>query len=197
MACIKGNVRRIIYDSHNGFIVGLIKVIETDDEEMSDNVGKIVTFSGNFIELNVDRKYIFYGKKVRHPRYGMQYNVTEYDIVKPEEKDGIIDFLCSELFSGIGEKTAKKIVDTLGDKTLDLILENKDNLLLVPGLKQKKIDQIYNTLFKHNASHNTIVYLTKLGFNSKDAISIYNKYRENTINNINVDISYKTIPCHS
>ena len=188
MAYIKGNVRRIIYDSHNGFMVGIFKILETDDEDMIDSVDKTVTFSGNFIDLNLDNTYIFNGHKTKHPRYGFQYNVSSYDIAKPEEKEGIIEFLCSELFVGVGKKTAKKIVDTLGDKTLDLILENKDNLLLVPGLKQNKIDQIYNTLFKHNESHNTIVYLTNLGFSSKDAISIYNKYRENTINNIKNNI---------
>ncbi len=192
MNYIEGKVKKIIFDSHNGFIVGLFKISNTDDEDMKDKIDKVVTFSGNFVELSVEGKYLFYGHKTKHPRYGYQYNVENYEISKPKEEDGIVEFLCSELFVGVGKKTAKKIVETLGEKTLDLILENKDNLLMVPGLKQNKIDQIYDILYKHNASHNIIVYLTNLGFTSKDAISIYNKYRDNSINNVENNI-YKLI----
>ncbi|MBE6153033.1 MAG: ATP-dependent RecD-like DNA helicase [Firmicutes bacterium] len=188
MNYIKGNFRKYIYKSDNGFAVGIFKVKETNDEVMQDYVNKTITFSGNFLELNMDDLYVFYGEGVKHPRYGFQYSVNSYDRVKPEEKDGIIEFLCSDLFNGIGEKTAKKIVDVLGDNTLDLIIENKDNLLLVPNLKQKKIDEIYNTLMNYNESHNTIVYLTNLGFSMKDSLNIYNKYKSNTIQNIEYNI---------
>jgi len=188
MNYIKGNFRKYIYKSDNGFAVGIFKVKETNDEVMQDYVNKTITFSGNFLELNMDDLYVFYGEGVKHPRYGFQYSVNSYDRVKPEEKDGIIEFLCSDLFNGIGEKTEKKIVDVLGDNTLDLIIENKDNLLLVPNLKQKKIDEIYNTLMNYNESHNTIVYLTNLGFSMKDSLNIYNKYKSNTIQNIEYNI---------
>ena len=188
MNYIKGTFRKYIYKSPNGFAVGIFKIRETNDETMEDYVNKTVTFSGNFLDLNMDDLYIFYGEGTKHPKYGFQYTVSNYERVKPEEKDGIIEFLCSDLFNGIGEKTAKKIVETLGDNTLDLIIENKDNLLLVPNLKQKKIDEIYNTLMNYNESHNTIVYLTNLGFSMKDALNIYNKYKSNTIQNIEYDI---------
>ena len=188
MKYIKGNFRKYIYNSGKGFVVGIFKVRETNDENLTDYVDKTITFSGNFLDLNMDDLYLFYGEGVKHPKYGFQYSVTNYERVKPEEKDGIIEFLCSDLFSGIGEKTAKQIVETLGEKTLDLILENKDNLLMVPKLSQKKIDSIYNTLMQYNESHNTIVYLTNLGFSMKDALNIYSTYKEQTINNIEYNI---------
>ena len=184
MNYIKGNFRKYIYNSGKGFVVGLFKIRETNDEELKDYINKTITFSGNFLDLNMDDLYIFYGEGVRHPKYGFQYSVTNYERVKPEEKDGIIEFLCSDLFNGIGEKTAKSIVDTLGDRTLDLIIENKENLLLVPKLNAKKIDGIYNTLMQYNESHNTIVYLTNLGFSMKYALNIYSTYKDQTITNI-------------
>ena len=70
-------------------------------------------------------------------KYGFQFNVKEYERVKPEDKDAIIEFLSSDLFPGIGEKTANNIVDTLGDNTLDLIIEDYENLKLVPKMKEK------------------------------------------------------------
>ena len=36
-------------------------------------------------------------------------------------------------------------------------------------------------LIKYEESHITIVYLTELGFNMKDALNIYNTYKSNTL----------------
>ena len=46
--------------------------------------------------------YIFYGKLVNHVKYGIQFQVDNYERCMPEEKDSIIEFLESDLFPGIG-----------------------------------------------------------------------------------------------
>ena len=178
---IKGKFKRTIFESNNGYVIGLVRVKETNDSIMKDYVGKIMTFTGYFADLNLDDDYIFYGKIVEHPKYGIQYNVDKYDRIKPEDIDGIVAFLSSDLFPGIGEKLATRIVDTLGENTLDKILEDKENLKKVPKINAKKIDIIYNVLMEYEESHKIVVYLTELGFNMKDALSIYNKYKKETI----------------
>jgi len=178
---IKGKFKRAIYTSNNGYIIGLIRIKETNDENLEDYINKTITFTGYFAELNQDDDYIFYGELVEHPKYGTQYQVNESERIKPEDKDGIVEFLSSDLFPGVGEKLALRIVDTLGDTALDKILEDKDNLKLVPKLSDKKIDIIYNTLTKYEESHRIVVYLTELGFNMKDSLNIYNKYKSSTI----------------
>ena len=178
---IKGKYKRSIFESNNGYIIGLIKIKETDEDVMKDYVGKIMTFTGYFADLNLDDDYIFYGKIVEHPKYGIQYNVDKYDRIKPEDIDGIVAFLSSDLFPSIGEKLATRIVDTLGENTLDKILEDKENLKKVPKINAKKIDIIYNVLMEYEESHKIVVYLTELGFNMKDALAIYNKYKKETI----------------
>lgn len=178
---IMGTFKQTIFQSDKGYIIGLFKLKKTDIESMSEYVNKTITFTGYFHELTLNENYYFKGEEVVHPKYGFQFNVLEYERVKPEDKDGIVEFLSSDLFVGIGEKLAIKIVDTLGDKALDLILEDKSNLMLVPKLSAKKTDIIYNTLVKYEESHKMIVYLTELGFSMKDSLLIYNCYKENTI----------------
>lgn len=178
---IKGKFKRTIFESNNGYVIGLVRVKETNDSIMKDYVGKIMTFTGYFADLNLDDDYIFYGKIIEHPKYGIQYNVDKYDRIKPEDIDGIVAFLSSDLFPSIGEKLATRIVDTLGENTLDKILEDKENLKKVPKINNKKIDIIYNVLMEYEESHKIVVYLTELGFNMKDALSIYNKYKKETI----------------
>ena len=103
---------------------------------------KTITFTGYFHELKEDDTYLFYGEAVNHPRYGFQYQVTDYERVKPEDKNGLIDFLSSDLFKGVGLKLATSIVDTLGEDAIDKILEDKSVLNLVPHITEKKINSI-------------------------------------------------------
>lgn len=177
---IKGNYRRSIYTSDRGYVIGIFKVRDTNSETMKDYINKTITFTGYFHDLNEDDTYLFYGEEVDHPRYGFQYQVTEYERIKPEDKDGIIEFLASDLFPGVGEKLATSIVETLGDNTIDKIITDSSVLHLVPGLSEKKATKIYDTLIKYEEGHLTIVYLSELGFNMKDALSIYNYYKSNT-----------------
>jgi len=118
---IKGIYKRSIFKGDNGFIIGIFKIEDTNDDDVIDYLNKTITFTGTFAELNEDDKYIFYGEAVEHIKYGFQYNVKNYERIKPEDKDSIIEFLSSDLFKGIGKKLATKIVETLGDNTLDRI----------------------------------------------------------------------------
>ena len=178
---IKGNFRQSIFSSDNGYIIGIVKLKETNISELEYYINRSITITGYFYELNMNDTYLFYGNLVNHPKYGLQFNVSEYERMKPEDKDGIVSFLSSDLFKGVGEKLATQIVDVLGKDTLNKILEDKSNLLMVPKLSQKKIDTIYNTLVKYEESHSMIVYLTELGFSMKDALMIYNTYKKNTM----------------
>ena len=182
MECyIKGNYKRTIFKSDKGYVIGLFKVKETNDEEMDLYVNKTVTFTGYFADLNEDDMYCFYGKTVDHPRYGIQFEVTNYERLKPDDVDGLVEFLSSDLFKGVGEKLAKSIVDTLGQNVLDEILKDESCLLLVPKMTSKKAHSIYETLCNYEESHQITVYLSNLGFNIKDALSIYNLYKKETI----------------
>ena len=177
MSFIKGNYTKTIYESNTGYLVGLFRVVEADN---NNYVGKTITFTGYFHELNNIDTYIFYGKYVKHDKYGEQFQVDNYERSKPVEKDAIIDFLTSGLFKGIGEKKAKSIVDVLGKDTLKVILENPDNLILIPGISQANINVLHSKLKEYEESYEIILYLTELGFSTKDSMVLYHKFNKQT-----------------
>lgn len=188
---IKGNVKKIIYQNDNGYTVGVFKVKEASAKyETFTNIS--ISFTGYFHELNEIDTYNFYGNIVNHPKYGEQFNVELYDKTMPEEKDSIVDFLSSGTFKGIGEKTAEKVVSFLGDNALKIIIENPNNLLLIPGITKKQIDVLHNTLVQYEASYNTILKLNEMGFITRDSMLVYNKYKGNTINVLEENL-YKLI----
>lgn len=202
---VKGIFKQTIFKSDKGYIIGLLKVLDTNIIEVREYIDKAITFTGYFADLNENEKYIMYGDIFIHPKYGFQYNVKSSERVKPDDKDGIIEFLSSDLFKGIGEKIAIRIVDTLGLDALNLIIKDRTCLFNVPKLSEDKINLIYNTLIKYEESHQTIVKLTEMGFSMRDALNIYNTYKSNTIriidNNIYRiiddvdDINFKKVDC--
>ena len=178
---IKGTFKRSIFSSNDGYKVGLIKIKETDDQDLQDYVGKQFTFTGLFAELNIDEDYLFKGNTVDNEKYGIQYRVNSYEKIMPEDKDGLVIFLSSDIFPGIGEKTAKEIVNVLGEDALRLINDGYECLLMVPKITEKKAIDIRNRLLKYNESYETVVYLTNFGFGMKEALKIYNHYKDDTI----------------
>ena len=174
---IKGHYQRNIYQNSNGYHIGLFKVKETNCPMATPFLDKTITFTGYFHELNDMDTYLFFGQMIEHPKYGMQFSVSNYERCKPEEKDAIVDFLTSGLFKGIGEKKAKAIVDVLGKDTLQIILENPDNLILIPGITKTNIDTLHNKLKEYESSYETVLYLSNLGFSTKDSMLVYNTYK--------------------
>ena len=188
MKYIKGNYRKSIFENDKGYIIGIFKVKDTNVEVLEDYINKTITFTGYFEELNQNDMYILYGEEINHPRYGLQFQVSSYEKVKPEDKDGIIEFLSSDLFPGIGEKLATQIVDILGEQALEIILNEPANLNKIPKLTQKKKETLIKNLNKYEQSHKIIVSLSELGFSMKDSLSIYNIYKENTLDKIKSNI---------
>lgn len=185
---IKGHYQKSIYQNSNGYHIGLFKVRETNSPELTPFLDKTITFTGYFHELNDMDTYLFFGQMVEHPKYGIQFSVTNYERCKPEEKDAIVEFLTSGLFKGIGEKKAKAIVDVLGKDTLQIILENPDNLILIPGITKTNIDTLHNKLKEYESSYETVLYLTNLGFSTKDSMLVYNHYKDRVKEVIEKDI---------
>lgn len=180
MNYIKGKFRSSIYKNDNGYYVGLFKVKETNDEEMNDFLNKTITFTGYFSSLNAEDTYIFYGKYIYHERYGFQYQVSSYEKVVPEGKDGIIEFLSSDLIKGCGEKTAIKIVETYGEDSLNIIKSGYENLLLINGITENRAKKIYDSIVNYTNTDELIVELRNIGFSIQDSLNLINKY-ENVV----------------
>ena len=180
MSYVKGKIKRIIFNNNeSGFSVALFKVLETDEQVLKEKINKTITITGVFTDINIDLSITLYGNYILNERFGMQYKVDKYEIDVPKTTDSIIEFLSSKFIDGCGERTAKKIVEIFGENTLDIIRDNKDNLLQVEGLSEAKIEKIYNSLMEFNKSSDTIIKLQNLGFNIEECSKIVNHFKSN------------------
>ena len=192
MKYIRGKFKQMIFESDNGYKVGLFRIKETNQEEMEEYVNKTITFTGYFADVDVEAYYKLTGNYVFNERYGSQFQVSSYEREEPKGKDAVVEFLSSSLVKGCGEKTAIAIVDTLGEDALTLIKENPDNLLKVPGISEVKAKRIYNSIVKYQSTDEIIVNLKKLGFTINESLAILNKWGESSLEIVEKDI-YKLI----
>lgn len=176
MSEIKGKLSKIIFhNSQNGYTVGLLKVKESDIENL---VNKTVTFTGPLPDLNEIDTYIMTGNLTNHEKYGEQFQVKSIDRIMPQETDAMIDILSSNLFKGIGKKTAEKLVSVFKEKTFDVILNDTSNLLLIPGISEKQAKTLKDALKQYQGSYEDILMLNKLGFSTSESMKIYHYYKD-------------------
>lgn len=185
MAYIKGVFIQDIYkNDNNGYTVGLMRVNESSDTIYKNS---IITFTGTFIDLKVKTTYRFDGEFNTHPRYGNQFVVSSYELVLPSDEEELIDFLSSDLFP-IGEKTAKKIVSKLGKNAIDIIIKDPNCLLDIPKLGKTRIEKIISVLDNYQNTSKIVLELSKMGFSTKNAITLIKKLNNKILDIVNNNI---------
>ena len=84
------------------------------------------------------------------PTYGMQFKVNSSEV---QENDfvGLISYLSSSNFKGIGPSVASSIVSKYGDKTLDIIENTPWDLTEIKGITSSKVNDIYEAHMENKA----------------------------------------------
>lgn len=180
MAYIKGIYKKNIYNnSDNLYLVGLIKIKETDLS--ADLLEKTITFTGNFSEINVEDTLILQGNLIKHLKYGEQFSVISYERILPEDENSIINFLSSDIFPGIGDAKARRIYDIFGDKTMQIILNEPNRLAFIPTITKKNIDTLHTKMLEYEENIEILIKLNETGFSPKDSNWLYKKYKQKAL----------------
>ena len=175
---IKGKpIVTIFHNEQNLYTVLRIRVEETN-EEYED---KEAVITGYFPMIHEQEHYIFYGEMKDHPKFGMQFHATHFRKDIPQTKQGVISYLSSEIFKGIGKKTAEKIVETLGNNAITKILNQPSLLDSVPKLPSEKAKDLYETLMEHQGLEQAMIALNQYGFGPQLSMKIFQAYKETTL----------------
>lgn len=167
----------IFHNEQNLYTVLRIRIEETN--EQYDDKEAVIT--GYFPKIHEQENYIFYGELKDHPKFGQQFHATHFRKDIPQTKQGVVSYLSSELFKGIGRKTAEKIVDTLGENAISRILNQPSLLDQVPKLPPDKAKELYDTLMEHQGLEQAMIALNQYGFGPQLSMKIYQAYKEMTI----------------
>jgi len=163
---VTGTVERTYY-SDAAFSAGMLR---TDD-------GAKVRFRGKFYAAAGDRLSAI-GTWTIDPKYGHQFEVKELDYELPQTPEGIVNYLAKHpAFEGIGEKTAKRIVDSLREgESLDELLRGRPADLLRAGVPKRVVETLA-TAWNEHASENAVrSYLAGFGLTHHQMETLLGKF---------------------
>ncbi len=179
---IKASVNNIRFRNDNGW-----SVVDFVDETNLRFVGVGVmpsAYEGEQLELN--------GEWTMHKTYGRQFNVKEYSSVAPSSLDGIFKYISSGLIKGIGEPTARAIIDKFGENTLEIIAKQPEKLKLVSGIGAVRSQMIHNSYMEKAGLQEVIMGLQTYGITINQAVKIHKLYGDGCVEKVR-DNPYRLI----
>jgi exodeoxyribonuclease V alpha subunit len=173
---LQGVVERLTYHSQeSGYTVARLKAPRTSE---------LITVVGNFANIQAGQTLQLQGTWREHPRYGAQFQVTQYRETKPATLTGVEKYLGSGLIKGVGPVTAKRIVAHFGLETLEIIEQQIDRLTEVPGIAQKRVKLIQAAWNAQKAIKEVMLFLQDHGVSTTYAVKIYKQYGDAAIETV-------------
>ena len=139
------------------------------------------TLVGTFHEVTVGACLVVEGEWKVDKRYGRQFAAQSWEEELPATIVGMEKYLGSGLVKGIGPKFAKLIVSHFGLATFDVIENDADRLLEVPGIGKTRVAMIRASWEKQKDVKDIMVFLQGHGVSSTYAAKIYKKYEKESI----------------
>ena len=143
MEKINGAIVRInYYNKDNGYTVGLLELDYSDltiAQLKNKLIGNKITVVGIFDRKPVeDEEYEFTGKFVKNKNYGLQFAFDSFSRKDIASAYGVMSYLSSDLFPGVGIKAAKIVVEELGVDAISKIKKDDSCLDLLPITQKQK-----------------------------------------------------------
>lgn len=161
---ITGRVYEIIYqNSDNGYTVC----------EIDSSTDGLFTATGYMPYIGEGENISVTGVWAMHPEYGEQLRVTYYESILPTDEESIIDYLSSGIISGIRLATAKKIVDTFGTDTLNIMLTDPMRLAEIKGISEAKAQKIGESYLKLQSMQSILMFLRQYGISNNLAFKVH------------------------
>nr|BDD44593.1 ATP-dependent RecD-like DNA helicase [Flavobacteriaceae bacterium] len=169
---IHGTIARVYFASP-GFSAGVLNAGD----------GMTVKFRGAF-QANVGDSVALRGKWERHAKFGRQFKVTGLSYDLPETPEGLVRYLADhKAFHGIGEVTARKLVDHAGSaEALDrLIRTDIEGLHRTLGIHVKALTTLRAEWISRDTQNRVHAYLSSFQLTPCQITTLFEKFGEGVI----------------
>ena len=171
----EGQIVDIIYKNEiNSYTVATLETVE----------GEELTIVGYLPFVNEGDNIKVTGNMVTHPDYGEQFKVQTFEKTMPKTKEALEKYLANGNFKGIGPATAKKIVNTFGEDTINVIKMEPQKLTQIKGINKEKALEIAEQFIANWEIWQIVGFLDQFGIGPQSAETVYKKLGENALEKI-------------
>lgn len=148
---LEGTIEKILYrNPDNGYTVFRLRSHEnyiTAVGEMNEMTeGEVISIKGDFTE---------------NPKYGRQFTIVSYEQKLPVSVVNIRKYLASGKIEGIGRNISSRIVDAFGEKTFEILENEPERLMEIPGISERNYGKICEGIRKTFALRKLTAFLGK------------------------------------
>lgn len=171
---LSGQLTEIIYQNEvNSYLIGIL-----------ENEEDTITIVG-YMPFLVEGDYIkVIGNFVTHKEYGKQFKVETFEKVMPKTLDSLEKYLSNGTIKGIGPATAKKIVATFGEDTINVFKFEPEKLTQIKGITKEKAIEMAQCFVENWELWQIVGFLDNFGISPANAKTIYKKLGPQTIDEI-------------
>ena len=168
-----GTLEKILYSNlENGFLIATFLV---------ENTTKPITVKGIVFNTHERETLLLKGCWENHKVYGRQFSIREFMPVEPTSEEGMVRYLSSKVFKGIGEKTAQHIVNKFGKNTFKIIDISPESLSKVKGVGKKQRKSLLAAWDEQRGLRDVMTFLRGVGISHAYAQRIFAKNGLNSI----------------
>lgn len=172
---LEGKLIKIRYKNEsNSYTVADFETIDNED----------ITVVGYLPFVNEGDELILIGEIIVHPDYGEQLKLDTFEKKMPDTPEALEHYLSNGTFKGIGPATAKRIVKTFGNDTINVIKFEPQKLATIKGINEEKALEIAETFLANWEIWQIVGFLDKFGIGPQSAESVYKKLGENALEQI-------------
>jgi exodeoxyribonuclease V alpha subunit len=173
---LAGSIERVTFHgADSGFCVLRVKVRGQRD---------LVTVIGSAASVTAGEYLQCSGSWVNDRQHGLQFKARHLRVIAPSTLDGIERYLGSGMVKGIGPHFARKLVSAFGERVFDVIEDNPDALLTLPGIGPKRQRRVTEGWAEQKIIREIMVFLQSHGVGGARAVRIYKTYGEQALERV-------------
>ncbi len=153
-------------------------------EKILDSAGNIINkikAVGYCLPISENIRYNIQGHWSKNQKFGLQFEVENYEEVVIPNREGIVAYLSSGQIRGIGPVLADRIYNTFGDDTLEILDKDPQKLLSIHGISELKLQKIIDSYIANRGARDVVAFLVPHGITANRAVKLYREYGNKTM----------------
>ena len=169
---LQGTIAAVVFQNYdNGYAVLRLKCQDA----------QTVTVVGTIPLPAIGERLMVTGRWSSHQSYGKQFEAEFLERLLPQTRADILSYLSSRIVKGIGPKTAARIVEHFGERTLDVMEREPSRLAEVAGISAAKAKAIGEEFRLRVGLRQLLEFFTVHQLPAELAVRTYKLYGEQTM----------------
>ena len=162
---LTGKVVRVIFQNQqSAFVVLQVKTGKGQEP---------VTVVGNMDRIEEGVEVRARGRWGENPKFGRQFQASVLELELPSTKEGLKRFLVAKQLLRLSHAMADRIIARFGEATLEVIEQQPQRLLEIPGFGKKRLSKMVGQWGKFRALRNLMLFCQEHGLSAGQAMRIH------------------------